>query len=257
MPSGEGAVSLAVSIGTASLGWAKRQVGAQLSQLRVLSIRGYVGRLWRTDACPHHPPLRFDIHHNARTTHHSRRLMMQRSAGGCAAAAVAKAQPASLRTIRKWRDRFGAKGEGGFADRSSRPHRSWPGRACTRRRRPSAHGAGACARAGDRLPGRSEWRARGGRDRPGCPVPESCPMRCVFRVPLAADARGPSPAQLVTVRSREHQRLLRAEGLLQTSPEGLADASPPENVGTACRRRGVDGEQARLSVHIALPKTVE
>lgn len=65
-----------------------------------------------------------DVHQNARTTRHSRMLMVQRLASGWTAASVAGAQGVTLRTVRKWRDRFAAEGEAGLADRSSRPHRS-------------------------------------------------------------------------------------------------------------------------------------
>jgi hypothetical protein len=65
-----------------------------------------------------------DVHQNARTTPHSRMLMIRRLKSGWTAAAVAAAQGVSVRTVRKWRDRFTAEGEGGLADRSSRPHRS-------------------------------------------------------------------------------------------------------------------------------------
>jgi transposase InsO family protein len=65
-----------------------------------------------------------DIHKNARTTPHSRMLMVQRLANGWTAEAVAAAQGVTVRTVRKWRDRFAAAGEDGLADRSSRPLRS-------------------------------------------------------------------------------------------------------------------------------------
>ena len=71
-----------------------------------------------------HPEPRMDIHKNARTTPQSRRLMMQRLASGWTGAAVAEALGVSLKTVHKWRDRFTAEGEGGLADRPSRPHRS-------------------------------------------------------------------------------------------------------------------------------------
>lgn len=65
-----------------------------------------------------------DVHENARTTRHSRMLIVQRVASGWTLAAVAEAQGVTIRTIRKWRDRFAEEGEAGLADRSSRPHRS-------------------------------------------------------------------------------------------------------------------------------------
>ena len=42
-----------------------------------------------------------DIHDNARTTRHSRMLMVQRLASGWTVAAVAAAQGASPKTVRK------------------------------------------------------------------------------------------------------------------------------------------------------------
>jgi transposase InsO family protein len=68
------------------------------------------------------PEPRMDIHDNARTTRHSRMLMVQRLASGWTAAAVAEAHGVTVRTVRKWRDRFAAEGNAGLADRSSRPH---------------------------------------------------------------------------------------------------------------------------------------
>ncbi len=65
-----------------------------------------------------------DVHENARTTRRSRMLMVQRLASGWSVAAVAEAQGVTVRTVRKWRERFAAAGEAGLADRSSRPHRS-------------------------------------------------------------------------------------------------------------------------------------
>jgi len=50
--------------------------------------------------------------------------MVERLAGGWTVAAVAAAQGISPKTARKWRDRYGAAGEAGLADWSSRPHRS-------------------------------------------------------------------------------------------------------------------------------------
>jgi len=70
------------------------------------------------------PERRMDIHKNARTTPHSRMLMVQRLASGWTADAVAAAQGVTVRTVRKWRDRFAAAGQDGLADRSSRPLRS-------------------------------------------------------------------------------------------------------------------------------------
>jgi transposase InsO family protein len=67
---------------------------------------------------------RMNVHKNARTTPHSRMLMIERLQGGWTVAAVAAAQGVDMRTVRKWRDRFATEGEGGLADRSSRPHAS-------------------------------------------------------------------------------------------------------------------------------------
>ena len=65
-----------------------------------------------------------DVHENARTTRHSRMLMVQRLASGWTVTAVAAAQGVTVKTVRKWRERFAAAGEAGLIDRSSRPHRS-------------------------------------------------------------------------------------------------------------------------------------
>jgi transposase InsO family protein len=65
-----------------------------------------------------------DAHENARTTPHSRMLIVERLGEGWTVVAVALALGTSPRTVRKWRDRFGAEGEPGLRDRSSRPHRS-------------------------------------------------------------------------------------------------------------------------------------
>ena len=65
-----------------------------------------------------------DVHKNARTTCHSRMLMVQRLASGWGVADVAAALGVTVRTVRKWRDRFASEGEAGLADRSSRPRHS-------------------------------------------------------------------------------------------------------------------------------------
>ncbi len=65
-----------------------------------------------------------DGHENARTTRHSRILMVQRLASGWSVGQVAAALGVTVRTVRKWSDRFASEGEAGLADRSSRPHRS-------------------------------------------------------------------------------------------------------------------------------------
>ena len=65
-----------------------------------------------------------NVHENARTTRHGRMLMIERLQAGWSVAAVAEGQGVTVRTVRKWRDRFADEGEAGLADRSSRPHRS-------------------------------------------------------------------------------------------------------------------------------------
>ena len=53
-----------------------------------------------------------DIHENARTTPRSRMLMMERLEAGWTVAAVAAAFGVDARTVRKWRDRYAARGRG-------------------------------------------------------------------------------------------------------------------------------------------------
>ena len=65
-----------------------------------------------------------DVHENARTTRHSRMLMIERLRAGWTVAGVADALGVTAKTVRKWRDRFEAKGATGLTDRSSRPHHS-------------------------------------------------------------------------------------------------------------------------------------
>ena len=65
-----------------------------------------------------------NVHENARTTPHSRMLMIERLRAGWSLSAVAEAQGVSVRTVRKWRDRFAGEGAAGLLDRSSRPHHS-------------------------------------------------------------------------------------------------------------------------------------
>ena len=65
-----------------------------------------------------------DIHQNARTTPHSRMLMVQRLADGWTVPRWPLPSASTLKTVRKWRDRFAAEGAAGLDDRSSRPHRS-------------------------------------------------------------------------------------------------------------------------------------
>jgi len=65
-----------------------------------------------------------DIHKNAATTPRSRMLMVQRLASGWSVAAVAAAHGITLRTVRRWWERFAVEGAAGLEDRSSRPHHS-------------------------------------------------------------------------------------------------------------------------------------
>lgn len=60
-----------------------------------------------------------DAHRNARATPPSRRLIVARLAAGWPVAAVASAFGVDPKTVRKWRDRFAAKGAAGRRDRSS------------------------------------------------------------------------------------------------------------------------------------------
>ena len=62
-----------------------------------------------------------DVHENARTTRHGRMLMIERLQAGWRVTAVADALGVSVKTVRKWRDRYRAAGPAGLADRSSRP----------------------------------------------------------------------------------------------------------------------------------------
>jgi transposase InsO family protein len=61
-------------------------------------------------------------HGNARTTVQGRLLIVQRHQAGWPQAHIAKAMGISRKCVRKWLDRFGAEGEAGLRDRSSRPH---------------------------------------------------------------------------------------------------------------------------------------
>ncbi len=61
---------------------------------------------------------------NARTKRHSRMLMIERLQAGWSAGAIAVALGVTVKTVRKWRDRFDAKGETGLTDRSSWLHHS-------------------------------------------------------------------------------------------------------------------------------------
>ncbi len=60
-------------------------------------------------------------HRNARLTVHGRRLLIQRVLGGRPVAHVAAELGVSRATAHKWVNRWRAEGEGGLADRSSRP----------------------------------------------------------------------------------------------------------------------------------------
>ena len=64
-----------------------------------------------------------NIHKNARLTRHSRADLVRRVEAGQPIAAVAAAFGVSIRTVRKWVERFNAEGIEGLRDRSSRPHR--------------------------------------------------------------------------------------------------------------------------------------
>lgn len=52
------------------------------------------------------PEPRMNVNENARTTPHNRMLMIERLRAGWSLSAVAAAQGVSIRTVRKWRDRF-------------------------------------------------------------------------------------------------------------------------------------------------------
>jgi transposase InsO family protein len=64
-----------------------------------------------------------NVHKNARLTPHSRADLVRRVEAGQPIAAVAAAFGVSIRTIRKWLERFRNEGPEGLKDRSSRPHR--------------------------------------------------------------------------------------------------------------------------------------
>jgi transposase InsO family protein len=64
-----------------------------------------------------------NIHKNARLTPHSRADLVRRVEAGWPTAAIAAAFGVSIRTVRKWVDRFRREGPEGLQDRSSRPHR--------------------------------------------------------------------------------------------------------------------------------------
>lgn len=65
-----------------------------------------------------------NVHKNARLTVHSRRDLVRRVlVEGQAREAVATAFGVTVKTVRKWVDRFEREGDGGLADRCSRPHR--------------------------------------------------------------------------------------------------------------------------------------
>ena len=65
-----------------------------------------------------------DVHKNARLTPRGRLAMVNRVLQGETPKAVATAFGVSLRTLRRWQERYLAQGEAGLLDRSSRPHRS-------------------------------------------------------------------------------------------------------------------------------------
>ncbi len=64
-----------------------------------------------------------NVHKNARLTPHSRADVVRRIEAGQPMAAVAAAFGVSVRTVRKWVERFRREGPEGLKDRSSRPHR--------------------------------------------------------------------------------------------------------------------------------------
>ena len=64
-----------------------------------------------------------NVHKNARLTAHSRADLVRRVEAGQPIAAVAAAFGVSIRTVRKWVERFRSEGPEGLKDRSSRPHR--------------------------------------------------------------------------------------------------------------------------------------
>ena len=65
-----------------------------------------------------------NVHKNARLTVHSRKdLVCRVLVEGQTPRAVAAAFGVTVKTVRKWVDRFEQEGDGGLADRGSRPHR--------------------------------------------------------------------------------------------------------------------------------------
>ena len=66
-------------------------------------------------------------HRNARLTPHGRLLIVQRHQANWKQAHIAAAMGVSRKCVKTWIDRYEAEGEGGLADRSSRPH-SMPAR---------------------------------------------------------------------------------------------------------------------------------
>jgi transposase InsO family protein len=64
-----------------------------------------------------------NVHKNARLTPHSRADLVGRVQAGQPIAEVAEAFGVSIRTARKWAERFRSEGPEGLQDRSSRPHR--------------------------------------------------------------------------------------------------------------------------------------
>jgi transposase InsO family protein len=65
-----------------------------------------------------------NIHQNARLTPRGRAIMMSRLERGEHPEDIATAMGVSIRTVYKWRRRYGAEGVAGLQDRSSRPHAS-------------------------------------------------------------------------------------------------------------------------------------
>jgi transposase InsO family protein len=66
---------------------------------------------------------RMNVHKNARLTPHGRERMVRQVESGQTPKAVAEAAGVSVRTVRKWVDRYRREGTAGLQDRSSRPHR--------------------------------------------------------------------------------------------------------------------------------------
>lgn len=64
-----------------------------------------------------------NIHKNARLTPLGRERIARMASGGQALSQIAAAAGVSVKTVKKWIERFAAEGVAGLSDRSSRPHR--------------------------------------------------------------------------------------------------------------------------------------